>query len=208
MGFIGEGEDKAAGNAAQRDVGFLWLFLKDDNLSAQITGSDCCGHTCQPVAQNDYWPNLSSELNQYLLKLNPNRLQHYSLPPYAMADVKGLKTFIERYGNRPGNEKPYLVYVWSKCFTETKGRRTGNLLLSAVGPAVSSMNRSYVYDPAAFQPYSSTMVFIYVIDAKTSEVVHIEQRVFPDITNADALNALAAAIGKFPFMDEKLKPNN
>ena len=52
------------------------------------------------------------------------------------------------------------------------------------------------------------MVFIYVIDAKTSEVVHIEQRVFPDITNADALNALAAAVGKFPFMDEKLKPNN
>ena len=178
-------------------------------LTAKIGGADQQVHQARiDDAVKTDWPNLSSELNQYLLKLNPNRLQHYSLPPYAMADVKGLKIFIERYGNRPGNEKPYLVYVWSKCFTETKGRQAGNLLLSAVGPAVSSMNRSYVYDPAAFQPYSSTMVFIYVIDAKTSEVVHIEQRVFPDITNADALNALAAAIGKFPFMDEKLKPNN
>jgi hypothetical protein len=151
------------------------------------------------------WQNLSLNLNKYLLKLNPNRLQHYSLPPYVTANVEGFKPFIERYGNQPGNEKPYLVYVWNRCITETKGRQIGNLLLSGVGPAVSAVSRSYLYDPAAFLPNTATLVFIYVIDAKTSEVVHIEQRVFPDITNIDALNALAGAMGKFPVIDEKSK---
>lgn len=151
------------------------------------------------------WPDLSLDLNKYLLKLNPNRLQHYSLPPYVTANVKGFKPFIERYGNQPGNEKTYLVYVWNKCITETKGRQIGNLLLTAVGPAVSAVNRSYIYDPAAFLPNTATLVFIHVIDAKTSEVVHIEKRVFPDITNVDALRALADAIVKFPALDEKTK---
>jgi len=175
-------------------------------LIKNIGGPDKQIHQAQidGVLKTD-WLDLSLDLNKYLLKLNPNRLQHYSLPPYVTANVKEFKLFIEKYGNQSGNEKTYLVYIWNKCITETKGRQIGNLLLTAVGPAVSTVNRSYIYDPAALLPNTATLVFIHVIDAKTSEVVHIEKRVFPDITNVDALRALADAIVKFPALDEKTK---
>jgi hypothetical protein len=151
------------------------------------------------------WRNLSADLNKYVLKLNANRLQYYSLPPYVSANVEGFKPFIERFNDQPGNDKPYLLYVWSRCITETTGRQVGNVMLSVLGPVVAVANPSYVYDPTAFLPNSGTLVVIYVIDAKTSEVVHIEPRVFSDITDGDALRAMASAIGKFPVIDEKKK---
>jgi len=151
------------------------------------------------------WQNLLLNLNKYLLKLGADRLPYYSLPPYVTANVEGFKPFIERFNNQPGNDKPYLLYLWNKCITETTGRQAGNLMLSVLGPVATVASRSYVYDPAAFLPNSGTLVVIYVIDAKTSEVVHIEQRVFSDITDGDALRAMASAISKFPIIDEKKK---
>jgi len=151
------------------------------------------------------WQNLSTNLNKYVLKLNANRLQYYSLPPYITSNVEGFKPFIERFNNQQGNDKPYLLYVWSKCITQTTGRQVGNLILSGLAPVAAAGSYSLVYDPTAFLPNSGTLVVIYVIDAKTSEVVHIEQRVFSDITDGDALRAMASAIGKFPVIDEKKK---
>jgi len=151
------------------------------------------------------WQNIVTNLNAYLLQLNPTRLRYYSLPPYLNSKVGGFKPFIGRFSAQQGKDKPYFLYVWIKCIAETAGRKAGNILLSALGPVATVANRGYVYDPAAFLPNSGTLVVIHVIDAKSSEVVHIEQHAFADITDGEALRALAGAIGKYPVVEEKLK---
>ncbi len=144
------------------------------------------------------WHKMTTNLNTYLLQLNPKRLRYYSLPPYLNSKVEGFKPFIASFGAEEGNDQPYLLYVWSKCITETAGRKVGNALLSALGPVATVASRGYVYDPAAFLPNSGTLVVIHVIDAKSSEVVHIEQHTFADITDGESLRALAGAIGTYP----------
>lgn len=157
------------------------------------------------------WQNLSSAMNKYLLKLDANRLPYYSLPPYITTNVEGSKSFLAKLSNQPENHKPYLLYVWSKCITETTGRKVGNIMLSLLGAATMGVSQAtgtgfqYIYDPSAFYPDSGTLVVLCVIDAKTSEVVHIEQRVFPDITDDDALKNMASTIAKFPVVDAKKK---
>ncbi|MBI5656933.1 MAG: hypothetical protein HZC44_09005 [Geobacter sp.] len=155
------------------------------------------------------WQALTPDFNKYVLKLDSNRLPYYSLPPYITANVEGFKPFLGRLADQPGNDRPYLLYVWSKCITETAGRQVGNVLFSILGAATAGYSTAagtgfqHIYDPSAFAPDSGTLVMMCVIDTKTSEVVHIEQRVFPDITDEDALKAMASAIGAFPTVAVK-----
>lgn len=152
--------------------------------------------------QGKDWSSLTLSLNKYLSKLNAKRLPYYSMPPYLSSNVNGFKTFITGYKKKAKIDSRYLVYMWSKCVTETKGRLAGNFAMAILGGVAKTdaqaRGRSFYYDPSAFDPDSGTLVTWYVIDTKTSEVVYINQQVFPDITDADYLKNLAGVVGKFP----------
>jgi hypothetical protein len=155
------------------------------------------------------WKTLSENLNKYLLKLNAQRLAYYSLPPYLASNVEGIKPFLDQLPVSTPDGNTYLLYIYGKCVSETSGRKVGNVLLSLLGAAAMGVSQAtgsgfqYIYDPTAFNPDSGTLAVIYVIDAKTSEVVHIEQRVFPDITDPDELKKMASVVCKFPYIDKK-----
>lgn len=72
------------------------------------------------------------------------------------------------------------------------------MIRSVLGPVATVTSQSYVYDLPAFLANSGAHVVIYVIDANTSKIAHIEQRVFSDITDGDALRAMAGATATFP----------
>lgn len=152
------------------------------------------------------WREMSAELNAYLLKLNENRLAYYSLPPLVNAQVKGFQPFLEKLAQQ-GNTAPHLVYVWNKCVSETTGRKVGNVMLAILGGVAqgggAAMGMAFYYDPTAFNPDSGTLTVVFVIDAKTSEVVHMERRVYPDIMHEAALKRVATILGKFPQGEEK-----
>ncbi len=153
-------------------------------------------------AQGKDWSSLTLSMNKYLSKLNAKRLPYYSVPPYLSSNVDGFKTFINSYKKKAKIDSRYLLYMWSKCVTETKGRLAGNFAMALLGSATKGYSDargiSFYYDPSAFDPDSGTLVTWYVIDTKTSEVVYINQQVFPDITDVDYLKKLASVAGKFP----------
>lgn len=184
-----------------------------DELTAEVLKSLAGNSHIHPAAidaplKTD-WQTLTPDFNKYVLKLDANRLPYYSLPPYITTNVEGFRPFLGRLAVQPGNDRPYLLYVWSKCITETAGRQVGNVLFSILGAATAGYSTAagtgfqHIYDPSAFAPDSGTLVMMCVIDAKTSEVVHIEQRVFPDITDEDALKAMASNISTFPAVAAK-----
>lgn len=185
-----------------------------DELTAEMLKSiGGNGSHIHPAAMDtplkEQWQTLTANFNKYVLKLDANRLPYYSLPPYVTTNVEGFRPFLGRLADQPGNDRPYLLYVWSKCITESTGRQVGNVLFSILGAATAGYSTAagtgfqHIYDPSAFAPDSGTLVMMCVIDAKTSEVVHIEQRVFPDITDEDALKAMASAISTFPAVAAK-----
>lgn len=173
-----------------------------DDLNAEIAKTCDSNSQIRRVVmdktQDQGWSTLTLEIHKYLSKLNAERLPYYSLPPYLSSNVDGFKTFINSYKKQSPIDSRYLLYMSSKCVTETKGRLIGNFFLSVAGTTMANTGRGGYYDPSAFNPDSGTLVTWYVIDTKTSEVVYIDQQVFPDITDADYLNKLASAVGKFP----------
>jgi len=185
-----------------------------ENISAELStvvdGSNKqMAYINMDEALSDEWQNFSDRLNSYLLKLNKKRLPYYSLPPLVSSQVKGFEPFLEKLTKQPGNDRPYLVYAWSKCVSETTGRKVGNVVFGILGAATTGvyagMGQSFYYDPTAFNPDSGTLTILFVIDAKTSEVVHMEHRVFADITKESACKKMATDIGKFPENDTKKK---
>jgi hypothetical protein len=150
------------------------------------------------------WGTISEPLNKYLKTLKVKRLKFYSTPPYIDKKVEGFSKFRENLNGQNGSEVPYLLYIWSKCISETKGRKTANLLLGVLGGAMSGINPTFIYDPSAFNPTSGTLVVLYVIDAATSEVLYIEPRYFRvDISKEKHLKKVADLIGLFPFTGKK-----
>ena len=172
-----------------------------DDLTVELTktcdGSNKIRRAIMDDTQGKDWSTLTLEMHKYLSNLNAERLPYYSLPPYLNSNVNGFNTFINSYKKQAGIDSRYLLYMSNKCVTETTGRSVGNFVLAVMGTATAPANRGY-YDPSAFNPDSGTLVTWYVIDTKTSEVVHINQQVFPDITDADYLKKLASVVGKFP----------
>ena len=168
-------------------------------------------HVELPVTPGDgavleEWDNIAGPLKNYLQTLKVRRLKYYGRPPYIDKKVKGFSLLREKLNGKNGAEAPYLIYVWSKCISETKGRKTANLLLGLLGAAMTGINSNFVYDPSAFNPTSGTLVVLYVIDAVTSEVLYIEPRYFQvDISKEKHLIQVADLIGKFPFIDKKSK---
>lgn len=145
---------------------------------------------------------LSPELHKYFQGLDEKRLAYYSRPPLLCTHVPAFKPFLDRFHAQSGNDRPYLIYAWNKCISETSGRKVGNIFFSALGAGMSGVG-GYSYDPSAFNPDSGTLTVLYVIDAATSEVVHMEQHVFADITDDDALKQAVGSLAKFPRMDAK-----
>jgi hypothetical protein len=176
--------------------------LNDELAKTCDNGNNQLRRSVMDDAQEKDWSALTVSMNKYLSKLNAKRLSYYSLPPYLNNNVDGFKTFITSYKKKAGIDSRYLVYMWSKCVTETKGRLVGNFAMAILGGVVKTdaqaRGHSFYYDPSAFDPDSGTLVTWYVIDTKTSEVVYINQQVFPDITDADYLKNLASVAGKFP----------
>ncbi len=172
-----------------------------DDLTVELTktcdGNNKIRRAIMDDTQGKDWSTLTKEMHKYLSNLNAERLPYYSLPPYLNSNVDGLNTFINSYKKQAGIDSRYLLYMSSKCVTETTGRSVGNFVLSVMGAANETASRGY-YDPAAFNPDSGTLVTWYVIDTKTSEVVYIKQQVFPDITDANYLKKLASVVCKFP----------
>jgi hypothetical protein len=150
------------------------------------------------------WSDISTPLTTYLKTLKVKRLNYYGTPPYIEEEVEGFKVFTEKLNGQSESNPPYLLYIWSKCISETKGRKTANLLLGVLGAAMSGLNSTYIYDPSAFNPTSGTLVVLYVIDAVTSEVLYIEPRYFRvDISKEKRLKQVAGLIGQFPSIDQK-----
>jgi len=179
-----------------------------DDLTAELAKTCNNGNQVRLAVmgetQGKDWSLLTAETNKYLSKLKVERLPYYSLPPYLNNNVNGFKTFINSYKNQPGIDSRYLVYMSSKCVSETTGRLVGNVFLAVLGAATqgysAAAGTAFYYDPAAFNPDSGTLVTWYVIDANTSEVVYITQQMFPDITDADYLKKLAGIAGNFPVV--------
>jgi hypothetical protein len=153
--------------------------------------------------KND-WGKNSSDLNDYILKLSIERLNYYSLPPFITAKVEGFETLIDRIKEEVESDNTYLLYIWGKCISETKGRKAGNIIFSILGPTVAAANPSAIYDPTAFGSSTGTTMVLFVIDAKTSEVLFIEPRYLNyDITDFDNLVKAASIISRFPIIDNK-----
>lgn len=153
--------------------------------------------------KND-WEKFSSELNDYILKLSIERLNYYSSPPFITAKVEAFETLIDRIKEEVESDNTYLLYIWGKCISETKGRKAGNIIFSILGPTVAAANPSAIYDPAAFGSSTGTTIVLFVIDAKTSEVLFIEPRYLNyDITDFDSLLKAVSIISRFPVIDNK-----
>lgn len=148
------------------------------------------------------WENVRTGLKKYVSKLSSTRLNYYSYPPYIKTQVEGFKNFSGKLNKQAGGDSPYLLYVGGKCISETTGRKVGSIavvLLGAAAQGAAMAMHTYTYIPMyEYNPDSGTLIVLYVIDAKTSEVLYIEQRFFPDITNANALHEAAATLSLFP----------
>lgn len=182
--------------------------MMQNEIASMVGGEGC---SLQMVEMDDLlkasWQPLIPELNNYVKKLDGRRLHYYSLPPLATDNVKGLDSFLENYRRENEDHPPYLLYVWTKCVSETKGRVAGNIALSILGGATqgyhAAVGTTFVWDPSAFNPSSGTLVMLYVIDVETSEVVYIEKYGFSDITDENALKNAVAKVSNFPVIEEK-----
>lgn len=179
-----------------------------DSLNAELTnllrdGKKPMRRPCQQEEKySREWSVCTRELNEYLFTLDPARLAYYGMPPFVKGKVAGFEQLVDRL-EQIGTKNPYLLYVHAKCITETTGRKVGNFFASILGAGMAGTGSMPYYDPTAFNPDSGTLVTLYVLDSKTTEVLHIEQRVFDDITDEEYLKAMAANIGAFPKIEEK-----
>jgi hypothetical protein len=177
----------------------------------------CAGRPLQPLSRpgtetiRSQWQSLEPELQRVLLKLDAARLDFTSRPTLLRDQLAGFGTFCDELNRVWPDSPPFLLFVWARCTSETKGRKTGNLLLGLLGAAASGAaaamgNNSFFYDPSAFNPDSGTLAMLYVIDARTTEVVHIEPHLFGhDLTKADQLARFAEIVANFPTIDRFLK---
>ncbi|MCP5108821.1 MAG: hypothetical protein GY950_35890, partial [bacterium] len=149
------------------------------------------------------WGGLSGKLKDFASKLNIKRLDYYGTPPYIEKKVDGFKGFTGKLVNGNGKPSDYLLYIWGKCVSETKGRKTGNILMGLLGAAMHGVNPTMYYNPSAFNPTTGTLVVLYVIDAATSEVLYIEPIYFRrDISKDKGMAAVVDVISQFPQINE------
>lgn len=158
------------------------------------------------VEEKGEWQDLVIRTNRYLRTLDPKRLSYYSDPPYISNTVPGIAQFLQKIKAKQGKETRYVLYVTAKCVTETSGRKAGNIALALLGAASQGASRAAYgftpyYDYSAFQPDSGTLAVLYVIDADTSEVLHIEHRTYDDVTDIDVLQKMADSLARFPHLD-------
>ncbi|MFH2044722.1 MAG: hypothetical protein ABIK92_06215 [Pseudomonadota bacterium] len=148
------------------------------------------------------WGEYSEDINTFLTKLNPKRLQYYTSPPFIFDKVPGF-TVGESLKNL--DSKSYLLYVYGKCIKASSGRIVGNAALNVASGAVegyqAAQGRTFASDANAFRIDNSTIVSFYVIDPHTSEVLTAETVSYPmDITNPKAFEMIALSVRQFPEM--------
>lgn len=139
------------------------------------------------------WDKLLPELKKYLSRLKSERLPYYSRPPYISAMVDSFETLQNRLLGDAKNASPYLLFIWGKGVSVSGGRTAGRIALSLL-PTTPVLS-----------PESSGALFVfYVIDAKTSEVLYMDSRHFPeDITESDKPAEAAKTAAAFPEITEK-----
>ncbi len=152
------------------------------------------------------WAEMSPEIRKNIQKINIKRLKYYGSPPFIKTNINKLLL-----DNEITISPDYFLYVLGKCTSETKGRKIGNIFMSILGAAHSgAMQGAYgittSHDPSAFYPDSGTMILFYVIDAKSSEILHIIP-VFSglDITKEKKIDKLISRISTFPNINKKKK---
>jgi len=150
----------------------------------------------------DAWGQVAAPLHDVLRKLRPGLLAYRSLPPL-LDEVDAFAKVRQAVRPEDGDGR-YLLYVWCRAVTETKGRKVGNVLAMLAGAVVEGVNPSYasISNPAVFAPSSGAMLLFYVIDAATSEVVLIvPYQVDADLTKERSMAAVSDLISRFPNLE-------
>lgn len=192
-GNVGKKKFSAEKSGAVTDTLFtslLEVFKENDRVRQVIAPG---------VPLMEEWGRVSGPLKDFVTGLNIRRLGYYGLPPLIDEKVEAFGDFRGKLVGEGDGNPPYLLYIWGKCVSETKGRKAANLILGVLGGAMSGIYPYMLYDPSAFEPRSGTLVVFYVIDAVTSEVLYIEPRYFrADISKAKGMEAVVGNLSRFP----------
>jgi hypothetical protein len=150
-------------------------------------------------ALQQQWRIFVNALRSWIEKVKAERLPYYSRPLIIKEKVEGFSAFIKQIGTSFTEQKLFLLYVHGRCISETASRRFGNAFLSPLATL------KFGGPQAAYASDTGTTLFFYIIDAQTTELLHIEQYTFPHNATVDEqLRSLVEAIGKLPRIQPPL----
>ena len=145
------------------------------------------------------WDKVVAPLHKTLRGLRPGLVAYRPRPPL-LDEVEAFAEARRSLGPDDGDGR-YLLYVWCRAVSETKGRKAGNVLAMLAGAVVEGVNPTYasISNPAVFNPSSGVIVLFYVVDPVTSEVVLIvPYQVDADLTKQRSIAAVGDIIAGFP----------
>jgi hypothetical protein len=203
-----------------KGVGNLDKYERSDELSREIEDSiNTKLKTIQLSEHQHYisdeyfsdlsiWKRLSDMLNESLLKLKPELLIYYPLPPAIPANHLQIMNSIvdaNRLSPMKDTTRKLLVYVWCKSIKPTTGRVVGNITASLASGVVQGYDAASYgtiitpYDPNAFNIDSSTLWMIFVFEPEKGRIIHISQHMLPfDITKSINRNKLINILADLP----------
>jgi len=109
-----------------------------------------------------YKDSLPNEIINYLSDISAKRLNYYAKPPSLDSLVRKCGDIRDALQNHPAvNNHQYFVCMSAKCISQTAGRVVGEIFLTAASSShIPTMD-------------TGTTLTLYIIDAKTLEVVHV-----------------------------------
>jgi hypothetical protein len=109
-----------------------------------------------------YKDSIPNEMSDYLAEINAKRLNYYAKAPSIDSLTRKFGDIRETLQNHAlANNHQYFVCISAKCVAQTAGRVVGEIFLTAASSSyVATMD-------------TGTTLSLYVIDAKTLEVVHV-----------------------------------
>jgi len=143
-----------------------------------VAGKDGC------KAYKDSLPN---EMADYLADINAKRLNYYSKAPSLDSLIRKHGDLREALQSPPlANNHQYFVCISAKCIAQTAGRVVGEIFLTAASSSyVATMD-------------TGTTLSLYIIDAKTLEVVHVNSTFYKqNMAKPNDLKAVNDAVTKY-----------
>lgn len=163
------------------------------------------------MKDHEKWTEVSDNLKEYLLSLNPALLPYYGLAPSVIDLLEENQDLLTDLidNHRKTFENSFLVYVWCKSIKTTTGRIIGNLTATVASGVVSGYETATYgaptssYDPDAFSIDNSSLYMAFVIDPENGEVLYIKQQVVPyDIVKPKYLKEFSKLILNFPDINK------